>query len=612
MISFLRCVACAVVLWWSGAGVGASPAEGQSALSMYGAPKYAEGFSAFAYVNPNAPKGGVLKQAAFGSFDTFNPFVIGGIAPGGVALMHDTLMKQSDDEAFSLYGLIADRVRLEPDKHAVSFHINPKARFSDGSKITPQDVVFSFNVLKEKGLPVFRYYYKDVHQVTVQEEWVVFSLNPDAPNRELPLILGELPVLSEAYWSGRDFDKTSLDVPVGSGPYTVESFEPGRFIVYVRQSDYWARDLNVNRGHYNFDKIRYDYYRDAAVALEAFKAGLIDLRVETEAKKWVLFRDFPAVADGRIQMRAFAHHLPSGMQGFVFNLRRPVFRDVRVRRALGYVFDFEWTNKNLFYGLYRRTDSYFDNSSLKAPPLPDAAERALLEPYRDILPDGMLTHPFITNPYEGQPLRTRLKAALDLLGEAGWHVKNGRLENNHGDVLRFEILLDAASVGSWERVTLPYVGLLRRLGVDVSLRVIDLIHYKNRLDRFDYDMIVTVWGQSLSPGNEQRYFWGSAAAQTPGSLNYAGVADPAVDALIEHVVAARDRPSLETAVHALDRVLLASHLVVPHWYSPVQRYVFWNKFGFPENVPLKGTNPLYWWFLPEKQTTLIPKDEKQA
>ena len=601
MIFFWRGIIFALALWGLNVTAGTAP-KGSSALSMYGVPKYEDDFFAFEYVNPNAPKGGVLKQAAFGSFDTFNPFVIGGIAPGGVALMHDTLMKQSDDEAFSLYGLIADRVQLNSEAHTVSFHINPNARFSDGSKITPQDVVFSFNILKEKGLPVFRYYYGDVRRVTVQGEWVVFYLNPSAPNRELPLILGELPVLSEAYWSTRDFDKTSLDIPVSSGPYTVESFEPGRFIVYVRRTDYWAHDLNVNRGYYNFDKIRYDYYRDAAVALEAFKAGLIDLRLETEAKKWILFREFPAVSDGRIQMRTFAHHLPSGMQGFVFNLRRPVFRDVRVRQALSYVFDFEWTNKNLFYGLYQRTNSYFDNSSLKAPPLPDAAEQALLAPYRDMLPAKMWTQPFVANPYEGQPLRIRLKAALDLLDEAGWHVKNGRLENAQGEALRFEILLDAASVGSWERVTLPYVGLLRQLGVDVSLRVVDLIHYKNRLDQFDYDMIVAVWGQSLSPGNEQRYFWGSAAAQTPGSLNYAGIADPVVDALIEHVIGARDQAALETAVHALDRVLLASHLVVPHWFSPVQRYIFWNKFGFPENVPLKGTNPLYWWFLPEKQT----------
>lgn len=585
--------------------------KGTPSISMYGTPKYADGFFAFDYVNPDAPKGGVLKQATFGSFDSFNPFIISGVAPAGISLTHDTLMKQSDDESFSLYGLIADRIYIDRIENKVSFHINQLARFSDGSKITPEDVVFSFNILKEKGLPVFRYYYADVDRVSANGEWVDFYLTPNTQNKELPLILGELPVLSKKYWSEHAFDKTSLDVPISSGPYVIDSFDPGRFIVYARQKNYWAKELNVNRGYYNFDKIRYDYYRDASVALEAFKAGLIDLRIENEAKKWILFKDFPAVSDGRIKMRVFQHRLPSGMQGFVFNTRRLVFKDIRVRRALSYLFDFNWTNKNLFYGLYERTNSYFDNSSLKSTELPEADELALLNQYRKKLPQEVFERPFSANPYEGKSLRIRLTKALELLTQAGWSVKNGRLINQDQKQMKFEILLDAASVSSWERVTLPYVNLLKRLGVDVSVRVVDLIHYKNRLDQFDYDMIVAVWGQSLSPGNEQRYFWGSAAADTVGSLNYSGIADPIIDALIERVIKAKERSSLETAVRALDRVLLWSYLVIPHWYSPVQRYVFWDKFGFPTNTPIKGTNPLYWWFLPENMI-LTGKSEKQT
>lgn len=570
----------------------------KTGISMYNDLKYAAHFAHFDYVNPNAPKGGILRQAALGSFDTFNPFVMDGIAPGGIFLTHDTLMKQSDDEPFSLYGLIADKVAVAPDYSWVSFHLNENARFNDGTVITPEDIVFSFEILKEKGLPAFRYYYNDVRSVEkLDNQRVIFYLNSDKMNRELPLILGELPVLSEAFWKKRDFTATSLDIPVSSGPYKIVSFDAGRRIVYRLNPDYWAKELNVNKGFYNFEEIRYDYYRDSTVALEAFKAGLIDVRLENEAKRWFMFQKWPDVKKGYIHMRSFEHHLPSGMQGFVFNLRRPIFQDIRVRQALSLVFDFGWANTNLFYNLYQRTTSYFDNSNLKAPPLPDEAELSLLNPLKKDLPPEVFNK--VYQPTDPQAsVRDNLKQALQLLESAGWHISDGILKNEMGQPFEFEILLDAVSSSAWERVALPFVGRLKRLGINARLRVVDLIQYKNRLDAFDYDMIVTVWGQSLSPGNEQRYFWGSDAAISKGSLNYAGISNPAIDTLIEQVVHASDRKQLETAVHALDRVLLWSYLVIPHWYSPVQRYVFWDKFDMPERPPLKGTNILYWWMKP--------------
>lgn len=565
----------------------------QASVSQRGKPKYADYFMHFDYVNPKAPRKGILKQAAFGSFDSFNPFIIKGIAPAGIGLTHDTLMKQSDDEAMSMYGLVADGIRLLPNNEGVSFHINPKAKFSDGSSITAQDIQFSFNILRDKGTPTFRYYYNDVDRVEISgNDIVTFYFKKDKENRELALILGDLPVLSKAYWTTHSFDRTSLDIPVSSGPYRIKSFIAGRQIVYERRSDYWAMDLNVNRGFYNFEQIQYDYFRDTTVALEAFKAGDIDLRFENEAKKWISLMKDEKVLSGEIKMRAFPHHLPSGMQGFVFNLRRPIFQDRRVREALNYAFDFQWMNQNLFYGLYTRTHSFFDNSDLKAPAHIETDEEELLNAYRDILPSEVFHEVFQT---PNGSMRYKLKKALDLLGEAGWRVQNGILQNAEGVPFRFEILLDSASIGAWERVTLPFVGRLKRLGIHVDIRVVDPIQYKNRLDQFDYDMIVMVWGQSLSPGNEQRYFWGSQSADVSGSMNYSGIKNEAVDQMIEMLITARDQKKFLTAIHALDRILLWEYIVIPHWYSPVHRYIFWKKVHFPEKVPLKGLNVMTGW-----------------
>lgn len=564
-----------------------------SIVSMHGEPKYQEGFSSFDYVNVSAPNGGELKQAAFGSYDTFNPFSINGISPAGIGLTHDTLMKQSADEAFSLYGLIADGFYILPEGKGVAFRIHPKASFNDGSKITAEDVLFSFNVLKDKGSPTYRYYYQDVETIELRgENIIVFNFKKGINNRELPFILGELPVLSKAWWQNKDFDKTMMDVPVSSGPYVIDSFQAGRAITYKKNPNYWAKDLNVNKGFYHFDIFHYDYYRDTTVALEAFKAGEFDLRAENEAKKWANFQQEKNVINGRIIMNEFQHQLPSGMQGFVFNLRNPLFQNKNVRKALSLAFDFDWMNQNLFHGLYARTTSFFDNSYLKAPSLPDEAELKLLAPYKNQL-DESVFKPLYQQ--EEKDIRLRLYQAMDLLKKEGWTVdENGQL-TQAGQLFSFEILIDASSAGAWERIILPFIGRLKRLGIQASIRTVDLLQYKNRLDNFEYDMIVSVWGQSLSPGNEQRYFWSSAAADSMGSMNYSGLKNPVVDALIEKIISAKTQEDLTTAVHALDRVLLNEFIVIPHWFTSKNRFMYQNTIGVPQIVPLKGVNILTWW-----------------
>ena len=576
-------------------GSGSALADFQHGICLYGAPKYPAGFEAFAYVNPDAPVGGSLRQATFAAFNSLNPFILMGMAPAGIGLTHDTLMKQSGDENFCAYGLVADGIEVSPDKSVVAFHLNPKARFNDGTMVQAEDVVFSFNILREKGVPAYRYYYADVERVeTPDVQTVRFHLKPGATNKELPLILGELPVLSKAYWEGKNFEQTTLEIPVSSGPYRISDMDVGRSITYQLNADYWAKELNVNRGFYNFETVRFDLYRDSTVAVEAFKSGLFDVRMENEAKKWVVFQDYPDVLNGRIQRREFAHHLPSGMQGFVFNTRRPIFQNPNVRAALAYAFDFNFVNQFLFYGLYKRTNSYFDNSVFKADGVPTGVELSLLEPYRAQLAPAVFNQPYQAPERTGN-IRRNLGIALGLLGKAGWIVKDGVLVNEQGQPFRFEILIDAAAAPTWERVILPFIGQLKRLGITATLRVVDSIQYKNRLDAYDYDMIVSVWGQSLAPGNEQRYFWGSESAEQKGSYNYAGIQNEVVDVLIEKIISAQSAEEHLAAVKALDRVLLWGHYVIPHWHTPVQRYLYWNKFGMPEIVPIKGVDLMTWW-----------------
>lgn len=573
---------------------GAMPQQG---IAMYGPPKYPAGFDHFDYVNPAAPKGGELRMTGVGSFDNLNPFIVKGTAAAGAGTPFETLLEPSADEPFSEYGLIAESLELPADRSWVVFNLRPQARFHDGSPITADDVLFSFDILKAKGVPSYRAYYHSVVKAEkLADRKVRFTFAP-GDNRELPLILGQLPILSKKYWQNRAFDQTTLEAPLGSGPYKIETFEAGRYVVLSRVKDYWGKDLPVRKGMNNFDRIRYDYYRDSTVALEAFKAGDYDVRIENESKKWATGYDFPARQQGQVVLHAFENQRPTGMQGYVFNLRRPLFQDPRVRRALIDAFDFEWTNKNLFYGQYERTRSYFSNSELASTGLPSADELALLEPLRGKIPDEVFSKEY-TVPSTDPPssIRDNLRAAMALLKDAGWEVFDGKLTKD-GKPFAFEILVDQPA---WERISGAYLDNLKRLGIEATIRPVDTAQYKNRTDNFDYDMIVDVWGESESPGNEQREFWGSASADQVGSRNTVGIKNPAVDALVDKVVSATSRADLVTRVHALDRVLLWNDYVLPHWHIGVDRLAYWDKFGMPQTVPQQGVQLMAWWADPAK------------
>ena len=564
------------------------------ALAMHGAPKYGPEFTHFDYVNPHAPKGGTVKQAFIGTFENLNQFIIRGVAAAQIGLIYDTLMAGSADEALTMYGLVAETIEVPEDRSWVAFTLRPEARFHDGSPITAEDVIFSFNILRDKGKPFYRAYYDNVTRVEkVGPRKVKFTFKP-GENRELPLIVGQLNILPKAYWEGRDFDKPTLEPPLGSGPYKVESVDPGRSLTYRRVEDYWARDLPVNVGQYNFDVIRIEYYRDATVAREALIRGDFDFRPENESKAWATAYDLDVVERGLLIKQAVGHERSAGMQAFAFNIRQPIFRDKRVRQALAYAFDFEWTNKNLFYGQYRRTQSYFSNSELASSGLPRGGELEVLERFRGRVPEEVFTKEYKAPSYDGSGnIRPGLRIALKLLGEAGWVVRDKKLvDAETGRPMSFEILLISPA---FERIALPFAHNLKKLGIDARVRLVDPAQYQNRLNEFDYDMIVGVWGQSLSPGNEQRDSWSSAAADAVGSRNLIGIKDPAIDELIELVIAAPDRQSLIERVRALDRVLLWSHFVIPHWHIPYDRLVFWDKFGVPEVIPMQGTSLLRWW-----------------
>ena len=559
----------------------------QHGLAMHGDLKYPPDFTHFDYVNADAPKGGILRLADQGPFDSLNPYITKGQPPDGASLPFETLMESSADEPFSEYGLIAESVETPPDRSWVIFTLRPQARWHDGQPITADDVIFSLDVLRGKGAPIYRFYYAGVERAEkLGERRVKFSFKP-GDNRELPLILGQLPILPKHYWRDKTFDETTLTPPLGSGPYRIGKFEPGRFITYERVKDYWGKDLPTQKGRYNFDTIRYDVYRDATVALEALKAGEYDLRLENESKKWATgYSDWDAVKTGQAMLREFHHQLPAGMQGYAFNLRRPLFADIRVRQALALAFDFEWANRNLFYGQYARTNSYFDNSELAATGLPGPAELALLNPLRAQLPPQLFTQAFtspLTDPALG--IRPNLRQAMALLEQAGWRVENGQLVDAKGQAFRFEILLSSPA---FERITLPFARNLARLGIDARVRTVDPTQYVNRVRAFDFDMIVKSWGQSLSPGNEQSLYWTSAAADQPGSSNVVGIKNPAVDALVAKLIAAPDRAGLVAATRALDRVLLWNWYVIPQWHSSVTRVAYWDKFGQPAQIPMQG------------------------
>ena len=572
----------------------AQPAHG---LAMHGDLKYPAGFTHFDYVNPDAPKGGEMRLAEIEPFDSFNGNIAKGQTPDGLELTHDTLMVDSQDEPFSAYGLIAESVETPADRSWALFTIRKEARWHDGTPITPEDVIFSLETLRTKGAPLFRFYYAGVDKaMKVGERGVKFTFKP-GDNRELPLILGQLPILPKHYWQSRAFDETTLEPPLTSGPYRIAKFEAGRFVTYERVKDYWAKDLPVRKGQYNFDTVRYDVYRDPTVALEALKAGEYDLRPENEAKKWASgYDDWQALKQGRARKETFRHQRTTGMQGFAFNLRRPLFADIRVRQALGLAFDFEWANRNLFSGQYARTHSYFDNSELASSGLPGPDELAILEPLRGQIPDSVFDTAFSVPRTDASGYaRANLKQAMGLLEQAGWDVVDGQLVDKTGKPFTFEILLGSAA---FERISLPWARNLKKLGITATVRTVDPTQYVNRVRGRDYDVIVASWGQSQSPGNEQASYWGSAAADQPGSRNLVGIKNTAVDRLVDLVISAPDRKSLVTRTRALDRVLLWNHYVVPQWHIAYDRVAFWDKFGMPATIPMKGWQMETWWAKP--------------
>jgi len=568
------------------------------ALSLIGAPKYPPGFAHFDYVNPQAPKGGRLRQAVSGSFDSLNPFVVKGV-PGTITPIYDTLMATSFDEAGAEYGLIAQSVTYPPDYGWVEFELHPEARWHDGEPITSDDVIFSFTALTTNH-PHFAGYYANVTKAEALSDRRVRFEFDQTGNRELPQIMGQLFVLPAHYWDGapgRDISASTLVPPLGSGPYRLVDVDAGRRLVFERVEDYWARDLPVNVGKHNFDRLVFEYFLDETAMVEAFKGDQYDFRVENSAKRWASDYDFAAVRDGRVVLQQFTTQNAAPMQAFIFNLRRAKFADRRVRQAFNLAFDFEWMNKNIFFGQYVRTDSFFEGSELEAVGLPGPKELAILEPLRGQVPPEVFTAEF-TNPVNGSPsaLRSNLRAARTLLQDAGWDVEDGILTNTAtGAQMTVEILLVSPS---FERVVLPFRKNLERLGIQVTVRVVDASQYQARVDTFDFDIIVNSFGQSLSPGNEQRDFWGSAAADREGSRNRIGIKDPAVDALIDQIIFAPDRETLVAAARALDRVLLWNHYVVPQWWSAL-RTARWDRFGLPQTLPAyaqAGGFPDIWWY----------------
>jgi microcin C transport system substrate-binding protein len=576
------------------AASGVAQAEATYGLSLFGELKYGPDFKNFEYVNPSAPKGGSMRLSMIGTYDTLNPFVVKGVPAAGIGQIFDTLTARSSDEPASSYGLVAETVDVAPDRLSVLFTLRKEARFHDGTPMTADDVVWTFNTLRAKGAPMFRSYYGDVTKVEKEgERGVRFSFK-SADNRELPDIVGEMPVLSKKYWSSRDFEKTTLEPPLGSGPYKVSAVDPGRSITFQRVPDYWGAELPVNKGRFNVDTVRYDYYRDGTIALEAFKGGQYDIRRENSSKAWATQYDSPAVRDGLIKKETIPNQLPSGMQGLGYNLRRPIFQDPRVRQALAYGFDFEWSNKNLFYGLYTRTRSYFDNSELAATGVPQGAELQILDRYRGKIPDEVFTTEYNPPKYDGTGnIRDGLRDALKLLKDAGWSFKGEKLVNDKtGQPFEFEILIDDPA---YERIVLPFAKNLERMGITARIRTVDVAQYEKRMETFDFDMAVVLFGQSLSPGNEQREFFGSAAADQQGSHNLLGIKRPVLDELIEELIKAPDRASLVAHTRALDRVLQYGYYLVPQFHLGAYWVAYWDKFRRPEIAPKYGLGLDTWW-----------------
>jgi ABC-type oligopeptide transport system substrate-binding subunit len=579
-----------------------APAKPVHAIAMHGEPKYAAGFDHFDYVYPDAPKGGVLRIAPVGTFDSLNPYGLAGIAAAGVsAHVFESLLTRSVDEPFTLYGLLAERIEIPEDRSWVIFHLNPKARFQGGAPVTVDDVIFSWELLKEKGLANQRGFYRKVEAVEPVGPNAVRMRFARPVDREMPLIMGLMVVLPRAIYQNLDFERLGMTPPVGSGPYRLTSVDPGRSVGFTKDPDYWGRDLPVRRGRDNFAAIHYDYYRDANAAFEAFKTGAVSLRFEPDPARWAEGYDFPAMRDGEVTRDEIAHGRPSGMYGIALNTRRAPFRSRAVREAMILAFDFEWMNRTLFHGAYRRTASYFDNSEMAAKGPADLAERALLGGNLESIPQSDLTEGYRppTSPGSGRN-RGNLRRAQALLGAAGFRVEGGVLidpDTNKPMVL--ELLLNNPRE---ERLALAYAKALATLGISLKPRTVDAAQYQRRLLDFDFDMIIHRWSMSLSPGNEQEHYWSTAAASRPGSRNYPGVRSPAIDAMIARITAARDKGRFITAVTALDRLLLAGRYVVPLFHLPSDRVAWRVGLRRPAKTPLYGVSFDTWWWEPSALT----------
>ncbi|MEC8888580.1 MAG: extracellular solute-binding protein [Pseudomonadota bacterium] len=603
MRNFRFCVWVLVLVLGGARSLMADAVLSDHAMTMFDneIPKYTTTFPYFDYVNPTAPKGGTLRLAVDGTFDSFNSFIPKGNAASTGSV--ETLLVNSADEPFTAYGLVAKTMEWPADRSWVIFNLRPEARWHDGTPITADDVVWSFETLVEKGMPFYRYYYSAIDSAEALNTHRVRFNFKESGNQELPLITGQLPVLPKHYWASRDFSATTLDPPLGSGPYRIQKFEAGRYIVQERVTDYWGANLPVRRGMNNFDIIRTEYFRDATPIRLALKAGDIDFRLENQSKAWADDYNVAVVDKGLLNKEMVPHRQPTGMQAFVMNTRRTLFQDPRVRQALGYAFDFEWSNRTLFNGQYTRTTSYFSNSELASSGLPEGSELALLEHYRGRIPDTVFNQAFripVTDG-SGRP-RENLRKATALLKSAGWSVRDLKLINEATGVpFRFEVLLSSKA---FERIVLPYTQNLKLLGIEAKIRLVDRTQYMERYRQKDFDMLVAVWGQSETPGNEQREYWGSDAADSVGSRNLAGIKDPVVDELIELLVKSDSREQLNVRTRALDRVLLWGHYVVPHWHIRADRVLYWDKFSRPATPVRSGVMRSRWWYDTQKAAAL--------
>lgn len=567
------------------------------ALAMHGAPKYGPDFKHLDYANPDAPKGGALKRAVTGSFDSLNKHIVtGSNTSDGLELIEDKLMQRVWDEPFTLYGLVAESIDIPEDRSWITFHINPEARFHDGERMDAQDLVFSYEMYREHGHPVRRRVYGFVDKVTVIDDQTVRFDFGEGHDAETALILAMMPVLPSHYWTEESFQKTTLAPPLGSGPYRIAKVDPGREIVYERVKDYWAKDHPVNVGHYNFDTITYSYYRDDNVALEAFKAGEYDLRREGDAAKWHTGYDFPDIDSGDVLREELAHGRPEYVRSLIFNTRRAPFNDRKVREALQYALDFEWMNTHLFHGAFRRIDSFFPNSSLAATGAPEGEERRILEEHIADLPEDVLGKPWTPPKTDGSGppgMRQNLRTASALLKEAGWIVKDSKRVNAEtGRPFSFEILLGDPND---EKIAMQFARALQRLGIDATIRTVDSAQFTGRLDSFEYDMTVFRWVNSLSPGNEQVNYWGSAAAERHGSRNYPGVSSPAIDAIAESIARAPGRDALVARARALDRALQWGFYTIPLYYLGHDLVAYRARLGRPDTTPLYGMVVETWW-----------------